>query len=504
MQRRVFLHLGGAGLLSLLSHQCSWQKRLKIDFPFEFISDMKAGHVLLEQREQKISKEIKTDILIVGGGIAGVSAARHLGERDYLLCEVAPRLGGSSSSYRHKEQLLCQGAHYDLAYPENYGQEVLDFMKQLKLIQYDAFHRCWTFTDRKYLIPANKEVRCFDNGIFREDVLPAGEEKTKLIELMAPYSGKMLMPTRLIDQKHQHLNTISFDSWLTDRMSLSKQFRNGLDYNMMDDYGAGIEEISALAGIHYYMCRPYFKQPVDLFSPPEGNYYFIKKICADIPASKILTGHLITKMDRDVNGVFADAIDFTNNSKIRFRCRKLIFAGQKHALKYIFPADFPLFEHNEYSPWAVVNFVLSEAPPGAVYWQNEILSNNKSVLGFVNSLSQFQGTSCTPVLTTYCCFPPKERQYLADIPLRANQFLSNIVGHINNYFDQDILPIISKSFIKLMGHAMPIPKPGYLFKDRNALRSDKDIIYAGVDTGRLPLLFEAIDSGLMAAKIASE
>jgi hypothetical protein len=51
-----------------------------------------------------------------------------------------------------------------------------------------------------------------------------------------------------------------------------------------------------------------------------------------------------------------------------------------------------------------------------------------------------------------------------------------------------------------MGHAMPIPQPGYLFKDANTNRSNPNLVYAGVDNGRLPLLFEAMDSGIMAAK----
>ena len=54
--------------------------------------------------------------------------------------------------------------------------------------------------------------------------------------------------------------------------------------------------------------------------------------------------------------------------------------------------------------------------------------------------------------------------------------------------------------IKVMGHAMPIPAPGYLLKDANNA-SNAEMIYAGVDNGRLPLLYEALDSGLQAASL---
>jgi hypothetical protein len=52
-----------------------------------------------------------------------------------------------------------------------------------------------------------------------------------------------------------------------------------------------------------------------------------------------------------------------------------------------------------------------------------------------------------------------------------------------------------------MGHAMPIPTKDYLFTDKNHQRPDNDFVFAGVDNARLPLLFEAVDSGIEAVKL---
>ena len=49
-----------------------------------------------------------------------------------------------------------------------------------------------------------------------------------------------------------------------------------------------------------------------------------------------------------------------------------------------------------------------------------------------------------------------------------------------------------------MGHAMSIPKINNLFNDKNLHRSEPNMVYAGVDNSRLPLLFEALDSGIQA------
>lgn len=51
---------------------------------------------------------------------------------------------------------------------------------------------------------------------------------------------------------------------------------------------------------------------------------------------------------------------------------------------------------------------------------------------------------------------------------------------------------------------MPIPKVNYLFDDQNRYRSEPGLVYAGVDNSRLPLLFEAMDSGIQAVKLLDQ
>lgn len=54
----------------------------------------------------------KTDILIVGGGIAGLSAAKVFAEKgiSYMLVEGANRLGGRINSVQHNGCTLELGA----------------------------------------------------------------------------------------------------------------------------------------------------------------------------------------------------------------------------------------------------------------------------------------------------------------------------------------------------------------------------------------------------------
>ena len=188
------------------------------------------------------------------------------------------------------------------------------------------------------------------------------------------------------------------------------------------------------------------------------------------------------------------------NSRIdRYLAKNIIYAGGKHALKYVFPSDSHLFQDNIYAPWLVLNIVLKDDLQSEAFWQNELLGQDSTYMGFVDNASQFRATDAR-VFTAYYCFPPDQRPYLANIRQNDQEIVRKTVETMNLYFDQEVSPLVDKVFIKVLGHAMPVPKPHYLFRDKNPHRSEPNLVYAGVDNSRLPLLFEALDSGIQAVK----
>ena len=468
------------------------------NYDVTFLNDMAIGHLAFESYDIPIAKNMKTNYIVVGGGVAGMSAAYQLRHEDFMLFELSDLLGGSSAGSSYKKTPLCHGAHYDLSYPNYYGPEVLQMLKELKIIYHDRFSNSWKFVDKQFLIPKNRESQTFAHGNFRKDVLPDGETKTQFIELMKSYAGKMPMPTRLIDEEYRFLNTITFHQWLRQHFSIAPEFAEGLDYHMKDDYGAGADRVSALAGIHYFACRPYYTQPVELFSPPEGNSYFINKIHEHLPKESIFSSHLVKMINERNSGFEVQVVDAKRREVIQVECEKIVYAGHKHSLKYIYPRDFHLFQKTEYAPWVVVNFVLNSSWENDTFWQNEIISNNKTLLGFVDSNSQL--TEGNRVLTVYYCFKPEEREMMSLLEEKKQGFIEQTLSYLEQYFDRSLKSLVEKVFIKQMGHAMPIPGSGYLFQDANMHRYMSNLVYAGVDNGRLPLLLEAIDSGICAVK----
>jgi protoporphyrinogen oxidase len=506
MNRRDFMKLSALALSPvLIKYLNDWtQGTVENDFEIEILSDAAVGHILRESKEYPRGESLTTDFLIVGGGIAGLSAAYELREKDFLLCELSDYLGGSSSANGHKDQYFSQGAHYDLAYPKYYGKDLLKTLFDLDVIDYNYKQEEWGFVDKQFLIRPDKESQSFYKGVFRADVLPEGATKEAFGALLRPFIGKMPMPTQSIGAEFHYLNNLTFKAFLEQHIKLDEAFIQALDYAMLDDWGATSEVVSALAGVHYYTCRPYFDKNPELFSPPQGNAYFAQQFIGKTPQERLLTNRLVKKIEATTEGFKVDVIDVKKKVVLQIETKKIIYAGHKHALKYIYPTGHNLFKKNQYAPWVIVNIVLNKAVTELVYWQNEYLSGEQAFMGFVDSGAQYQPFTTRRTLTAYYCLQPEQRNELLAIEKLAPSLVEQSIVAMEEVLKKSIRNDIEKVYVKVMGHAMPIPKPNFLLQNPNIDALTTGIAYAGVDAGHLPLFFEAANSGLQAARLLLE
>jgi hypothetical protein len=451
----------------------------------------------MESLKWSKGNRIETRTIIVGGGIAGLSAAHTLGNADFKLFELSSDLGGTSGAISSHGVTMSQGAHYDLAYPDYYGKEVIQLLQKLDIIEYESWSGLWNFKDQQHLIPDSRKEICWDQGTFRNEVIADEQLRKQFIELTSAYDGRLPLPTRLIEEELRSLDQINFEVFLRQNLPVDDAFIAQMDYHMLDDYGGTARQVSAIAGLVYFACRPYHNKPVPLFSPPGGNHYFVSRLVDTLHPSKLHVNHLVREIRKIDSGFEVDVADISNKTIHIAHCNKVIYAGQKHALKYIYPEEYALFDV-DYAPWMVINFLCDQLEGEYGFWQNEYLGDNPSFLGFVDSSVQHRSDLMGKrVFTAYYCLKPSDRNYLAEIEQHAESIATITWTYIQNVVGKRVKP--QQAWIKVMGHAMPIPKPGYLFNEPK----NTDLIYAGVDHHRLPLLFEAMDSGIMAAKLLS-
>lgn len=452
----------------------------------------------MESQKWPARKREKIDLAIVGGGIAGLTAALNSQHLNFRLYELSTELGGTSGANGFQNIRFAQGAHYDLSYPESYGQEILSILEGLEIIRYESWKKSWGFVDHQHVIPRARKERCYDHGIFRNDVIPNTSWKKKFEELMISFSGNVNLPTRLIDPKYHFLNDLTFSGFLEKEIQLPDDMKRYIDYHMFDDYGGHSSQVSALAGVIYFACRPYYQQAVDVFSPPEGNHYFIQKIAGKIHQECVHTAHLVFSIEQSESINHLRILDVKRKEVIEIQADEVIYAGQKHALKYICPGQDQIFS-NVYAPWMVVSLVARQQPGQYGFWQNEYLGENPDFLGFVDSSVQNQESlKGYRVFTGYYCLKPSDRDYLTSVNEKKYAIAKETLNYVEETLKEHIEVVAC--YIKVMGHAMAIPRPGHLFQEANRHPKAK-IKFAGVDNGRLPLLFEAMDSGLVASDI---
>ncbi len=493
------------------------QKAQKI--PFKMFSDQTQGHFIFgDWQKFPIAKKINTEYLVVGGGIAGMSSAvaLHQQKKEFYLAELSNELGGTATAFSYQNTIFGQGAHYDLVYPDYFGENVLKFWENLKVIEFDKIRNAWTFAEQQYFIQPDKEGYCYIDGKFREDVLPDEPLSREILAHFQTFLGKLKLPSRLMkeDAEMQALNKISFEKYLnnftkTNLRTTHPQILQGLDYHILDDFGGTCAEVSALAGLFYYGSRVYEHEEVEIFSPPQGNFYFIQKMKNAIPNENIHLQKTILKIEEQPknNDFLVDIWDNQKQERLQLNVKKVIYAGQKHALKYIFPADYALFSNQQNAPWLVMNFVMNhDFQTAKSYWQNEMLlsdfTGEERFLGFVDSETQYGETEHKRVLSAYYCFQPSFRPKLRDMG-NFGQLMNTTLGRIGQYYhlpNKDFEPYIEAIFGRVYGHAMAIPAPNYLLQDANSSRKHKNLVYAGVDNFRLPLMLDAVDSGIEATR----
>jgi hypothetical protein len=118
------------------------------------------------------------------------------------------------------------------------------------------------------------------------------------------------------------LDAIAFSRWLDSEGFSDAQLRWYLDYCCRDDYGAGIAQVSAWAGIHYFASRHGFHAPGDpsgsandanperdgVLTWPEGNGWLTKQLAAPL-GERLRTGQVVTRIAELRGGVEVDAWD---------------------------------------------------------------------------------------------------------------------------------------------------------------------------------------------------
>jgi glycine/D-amino acid oxidase-like deaminating enzyme len=457
-----------------------------------------AGHRLRDRVRQPLPRRtVKVPVVIVGGGIAGLSAAWQLhrrGFRDFVLLELERETGGNARGGENAVSRFPWAAHY-VPVPGPRATLVRELFRELGVLTDDGW-------DERTLCFAPQE-RLFLHGEWQggleSELLGSRsgrEEVRRFEELVAAQraTGEFTIPMALGARAGSPLDRLSFDAWLTSNGLRSPAMRWYAEYATRDDYGALARDTSAWAGVHYFASREIPEQGP--LTWPEGNAWIARRLAAKV-AAHIVTGAPVHRVAPDGARWRVYAGD------TEYQCEQVIFAAPTFLAPYVIEgARAPGFV---YSPWLVANLTLDRwpeergAPPA---WDNVLRAGEG--LGYVVATHQsLRARETGPTVWTYYnalagLEPAYARRTL--LAARWDDWVERIMKELEPAHP-NIRQCVAHVDIFRTGHAMVRPTVGFLGADA---RTDPQWAPRGVhlahsDLSGLSLFEEAQFRGVTAA-----
>jgi protoporphyrinogen oxidase len=475
--------------------------------------------------------ERSVDVLIVGAGASGLSAAWRLagaGVTDLLVCELDAAEGGTARSGSNAVCAFPWGAHY-LPAPLTMSGPVPRLLKEMSILTGVDEHGGPTFAEEALI--HEPEERLFYRGSWYEGLyLRAGASAEDLSQLKrfeaqmsvfaAARDGKgrkaFAVPVAAgsDDSEWTQLDRLSMQQWLELQRFDSPRLKWMVDYACRDDYGASAADISAWAAIWYFCARQTGEEKNDGYlSWPEGNGRLIAQLSRSVARDRLHRNLLVHTLERAEGGWAAQAFDTSKGSPVQLRARQVILACPRHvAAKLVAswreqPPGF-LGEFQS-SSWVVANLTLNQSPLSRGFplaWDN-VFYESKS-LGYVVATHQSPRADehGPTVLTWY--YPLAG----SDVVAERTRLLATTYSQWQQVVMADLFPAhreirASASRLDVMrwGHAMVRPRPGFLWGSarREAQQSlEGSLHFAHTDLGGMALFEEANHFGVLAAERA--
>ena len=496
INRRAFLSAGLVGLTAKA------ERRIDGSFVNE---SFPLGHRLRDHKTFRAStfpkpiRQVRAPIVIVGGGIAGLSAAWRLdklGFRDFVLLEMEPQAGGNSRWGENEITRFPWAAHY-VPVPgkgESLARELFEELGVLQDGKWNDRALCFAPQERLFLYGRWQE------GIEPEAGMTAADRNQfrRFDQRMKEYraSDEFTVPMEP-GAKTSALDKGSMAEWLARNEFPSKHLRWYVDYACRDDYGALSRDTSAWAGIHYFASRaPDEKGPLTW---PEGNGWITRRLLAKL-SKYVHTGSVVYRIAREGTKVrvFTEDVEYVADA--------VVFAAPTFLAHYIVEGA-PAAGGFQYSPWLTANLTLDRMPrerDSEVAWDNVLYDS--PALGYVDATHMSIASRQERAVWTY---------YWSLAEYRPEQARALLLEKDWSYWKEAILNDLSRAHpdlrscvsridIMRMGHAMVRPAPGFVFSEERQrwLKQQARIYFANSDLSGFSIFEEAQYRGVGAAERA--
>jgi hypothetical protein len=437
--------------------------------------------------------------VIVGGGVAGLSAAWRLNKRgfkDFVLLEMNDQPGGNSRWGENEITAYPWAAHYvPVPGPKaTYVRELFEELGVLKDGVWDDRSLCFAPQERLFLY-----------GRWQEGIEPAiglndkdREQFRRLEDQIHKFraSGGFTIPMeRGLSHEQADLDRIPFSEWLRGQGMDSRIVSWYMNYCCRDDYGALASETSAWTGIHYFASRePEEKGPLTW---PEGNGWIVRRLLERV-GSYVRSSQMSYRISKKGSGFSVFSGDTEHKAEF------VIFAAPTFLAPYVVEGFAPLRDF-DYSPWLTANLSLERLPAANgndPTWDN--VAMNSPTLGYVDATHQSVRSHIERTVWTFYWAlaegPPSVNRKLL-LEKDWNYWKEAILRDLERVHP-DIRQCVTRIDIMRFGHAMARPTPGAIFsaERRRLANLEGRLLFANSDLSSFSIFEEAQYRGVRAAE----
>jgi hypothetical protein len=468
--------------------------------------------VLAALRAKAPAFEQRTDVLVLGGGVAGLAAADELSRsnRSFALLELEDRVGGNARGHMMRagdRMVRCPlGAHY-LPVPPAGAVHVQQLLVSLDLARGSGESFALTSQGKRHLAHAPQERLWWPadehnpQGRWQAGLLPQVDSQSAsqqqyrrfaqaLAQVMEATRFELPVFSSSSERKGQvagvqrAFDAINFESWLREQGLRDEGLLWYLNYCCRDDYGADVSEVSAWAGLHYFASRHGFRAPGDtalaaedrgVLAWPQGNAWLTERVAERIEAARpeaLKTGHLVLSVEDVGEATRREVLVRTWHAASgqvgAWRARDVIAAMPLRQAARVMAAP-PLallaaVKAQKTSAWLVANIAISEpliererSAQLQLAWDSVLYHG--AGLGYIHAGHQSIGASGPTVLTWYHALGTQRSaaQSLLDLPWHHWRDL--IVAELGGPHP-DLVRKIERIDLMRYGHAMSVPAVG--------------------------------------------
>ena len=532
MDRRSFLAVAGGAGLSALAGAAVFQRWQEIA-PRVHYPGRAEGHYLRDRSALPApSSVLETDVVILGSGIAGLTAAWKLnreGHRGAMMID-GPQPFGNAAGGHFGDLAYPTGGHY-LPLPSPESRHVREILFDLGIILRDPY-AAKPHYDERYVLHGPEERLLF-NGAWQDGFIPTegvgpGElaehrrffAEVERLRALRGSDGRRIFvfPTQQssLDPAFDALDRITLKQWLDQGGYTSPTLHWYLNYCCRDDYGTRYDKVSAWAGLHYYCSR--WGQAANAGDGAwltwPGGMAPVAAALAEKSAIRRQAGTAVS-LKRTAGGVEALCFTLENGAARTYlvKARKAICAMPLYMASRVVESirDFgfdPKLHTPSYAPWMVANFLMkdfpAELPEAPLAWDNVVYQ--EPGLGYV--VSTHQDIRVKPpektVFSSYVALsdrtPDEARKWM--MKASADDLVALASADLKSAYGWKFAPCVERVDITLRGHAMAVPLPGFRANaGLKALReAEGPIVFAHADLSGFSVFEEAAWWGCRAAE----